>query len=862
MIYELKNKILKNRFFKTILHDSCFMIQSKLPITRYLLLVIFLLLLIAPTPTNALSLVSVRDIVTRLKVYTPSDHTIQFTMSGGMFSGTMQVDFSNAVSDTNNVDYQDIDLAYGPPNLEREQVVLAYPSTNIWGVSMNQTTKILTLTYPTASGTPLVTGDRVIIKIGSNASFGNTTSHALRQMTNGIQGGSKNISISVGADSGDLAIPLVMEDSIGVSGDLAHLILTPISSNKILITILGGIRNATSYHIERSLDGKKYASIAEIPQSKREAEDKNVEQLTTYFYRLVPYNANGALGIADEAIITTPQASALPPAIPSPTPSPQAQPTPTQSISQSQNEPFQKPPSEVQEKKGDNIQNKSPEKEKQEPQATSELPNVNQLKIEKGVQGATFFWKNPKNISDFTIVVRRSEKTFPRSPLEGTAQYQGSGENFSDSPLAEERTYYYTVFVLDKNLHYSSGSFQSITIIPIQKQATPAIPQVSTSAPLQQQPQRVVPNSPVATQEIAQQSTPLVITLGAPISGIADPQKQTIFSLKNTNSDGGVENLNIEIPQNLTEKPIDISVRSIVQTDIQKFDASIQLPIDKEVVGQFFQITARQDEEHLKKFTKTIRLKFKYNEKLFKDFQTDTIHVAYWDPLVEQWIFLPNTFVDVSEKTVVVEVDVNHFTLFGVMADKKEQQHIQPVRKVTVIPQDGKEIVFSQKQELNQKILGVTFTHEGTLEELFLKQDIWQTTQNEYVRICLKEKNIPKNTGQIILKIFSSQYFLVYDPIKKCYGTTFQSPEKKGVYSGSIKIVYNDDRITKVPLTFQVVSPLEEVALKYGELLNQGISFSLFVLAFVLIWLMLLAGGWFAFGRNRVRFSENININE
>src|SRR3989338_9725769 len=139
---------------------------------KYYILFIIAYCLFFVTPVahaTTSSLMNVSYTVSRLKAEEGANHTIQFTMPSGMIDGAITIFFNNAVSDMNGVDYTDIDLLYGPPGRETEKALYVQPGTNVWGVTVNPILKTITLNYPIVYGLPILTGERVIIKIGTHA---------------------------------------------------------------------------------------------------------------------------------------------------------------------------------------------------------------------------------------------------------------------------------------------------------------------------------------------------------------------------------------------------------------------------------------------------------------------------------------------------------------------------------------------------------------------------------------------------------------------------------------------------------------------------------------------------------------------
>ena len=170
----------------------------------------------------ASSLTQVTDIMTRLRTNTPADHEIQFTIINGVGlpgkGDTILINFGNAVSNTNNISYEDTSLKYGAQGQELSQALYTIPGPNVWGVSINSQTKVLTLTFPTSNGTPITTGQRVIIKIGTSV-----RSNA-NQLINGSTSGSHSIEISAGDfDRKQIAIALLENDSVGAGAPVVEI---------------------------------------------------------------------------------------------------------------------------------------------------------------------------------------------------------------------------------------------------------------------------------------------------------------------------------------------------------------------------------------------------------------------------------------------------------------------------------------------------------------------------------------------------------------------------------------------------------------------------------------------------------------
>ncbi len=104
--------------------------------------------------------------MTSIKAQTKADHIIQFTTSQTIATSSISVNFANVVSSTNTVDYESIRLMYGPDGSEAEYPVAAAAGDGIWGAALDQNTKLLTLSYPTARGVPIQAGWRGVVLVG------------------------------------------------------------------------------------------------------------------------------------------------------------------------------------------------------------------------------------------------------------------------------------------------------------------------------------------------------------------------------------------------------------------------------------------------------------------------------------------------------------------------------------------------------------------------------------------------------------------------------------------------------------------------------------------------------------------------
>jgi len=182
--------------------------------------VFFTIVFLIPQNVHALNLSRVSDIMTRLRTDTPADHTIQFTAVSGVgfpnTGDTITISFGDAISSMNSVSYEDIQFLTGDPGQELSRAVYSERGVAVWGVAVNSVQKTITFTFPSSNGTPITTNQRVIIRIGTNAS-------GTKQLINGSTPGSHTITLQVGnRDSRTIAIALLQNDAVGAGGPAAE----------------------------------------------------------------------------------------------------------------------------------------------------------------------------------------------------------------------------------------------------------------------------------------------------------------------------------------------------------------------------------------------------------------------------------------------------------------------------------------------------------------------------------------------------------------------------------------------------------------------------------------------------------------
>jgi len=74
----------------------------------------------------------------------------------------------------------------------------------------------------------------------------------------------------------------------------------------------------------------------------------------------------------------------------------------------------------------------------------------------------TLTWDNPADADFVRVVLVRSETASPTSRNDGTVIYEGNLKEFKDTPIAQDKTYYYSIFSYDAKPNYSQPASISV----------------------------------------------------------------------------------------------------------------------------------------------------------------------------------------------------------------------------------------------------------------------------------------------------------------------------------------------------------------------------------------------------------------
>lgn len=194
-------------------------------------LMLFLVLLlgllrVAPVPAYAAALTSRSLIMTRQQTSTATNFDVRFTTPTGVESSsdtvtlTLPSDFSYG-----SVAFGDIDFFHGATTgFETEETLAATAAAGVWGASVSG--QVLTLTAPTnAAAGEITAGDKVVLRIGTNASGGTN------QITNPSVSGTYILSVAgTFGDSGSYDVFIGSADSISVTATVSATSTTTTSS--------------------------------------------------------------------------------------------------------------------------------------------------------------------------------------------------------------------------------------------------------------------------------------------------------------------------------------------------------------------------------------------------------------------------------------------------------------------------------------------------------------------------------------------------------------------------------------------------------------------------------------------------------
>ncbi len=802
-----------------------------------LLLSIFFLLIFGIESINAiLRLSNLTDLMSRLKAGQNADHALQFYAASGVFSGSIKIYFNDAVSSMGSVTYKDIDLLYGPPGKEVQYALWDRPSTNIWGVIVDNEKHTLTLSYPLANATPIVTGERILIKIGKNAQFREEilfNDRENNQLANSLIPGSKRIDVEINNDFGFLAIPIVSEDSIGLSCQSTLFAPTELKAeNNAGIVKLAWIDNADNengFYVERSQEisttvrdtvTTRYTIFDQLLDMRganiQQSADDKIQAGTTYQYRVRVYNTCGFSGYSNTSTVKTPPGTSISSmlAVAPVAPLVQLKPAPTPASAETSKEVTAEKVSTP------TAEQKSPTPaEAQKPPVS--VPNISGIRSSSTISSITFQWQNPSVVDFASAQIQRSAVSFPQSISDGQTVFKGGAQSFTDNGLAAGQVYYYTFFTLSRSGNLSTGSFLAVTVkelpkVPVEQPitaapaATPSGVELPIIAPVQEiTSSGILPAAPVASVSysapvgIGGNSIAPAVTVSLPVEESrvtvnADEQQRTSAVMQD--SSGGSSAFTVDIPPNTFTEEAEVAITQITTAQTAIIDESARTPIGFESVGNVvYKIHVKNSKgERVKKFEKPVKLTFRYNDSLIQTINEDSLKVYYWESSLNSWMPLKSS-IDTFTNVIIAEVE--HATFFSIFGQQRKDITPQQRQKLLVVSQS--KMIFKRPEKY---LFRTDDLHLASFDQM---RSGWNTltsvgqtfyaVASSVLDICIPAAFFDKDTDSVTLSVAdplrSDQYFLAKDPTRQCYATSFVAPKDMGVFRLAIKSKNADDSV-------------------------------------------------------------------
>lgn len=205
----------------------------------------FLLLNLYVLPVQAGALTSLSDVMSRLSQNTASNHTFSFTLAASTIviqNETITVTFPAAFSATlDGIDCGDIDLLDDGVDESLATAPGCAAGATTWGAAVG--TQVLTLTAPSNASTYLDGSSVVTIKIGTNATVGETGNTQIVNPATAVY------VIELGGtfgDTGKVAVAVINDDQVPVSASVNPTISLTVANTTLALGVLDSGTVATS----------------------------------------------------------------------------------------------------------------------------------------------------------------------------------------------------------------------------------------------------------------------------------------------------------------------------------------------------------------------------------------------------------------------------------------------------------------------------------------------------------------------------------------------------------------------------------------------------------------------------------------
>ncbi len=715
----------------------------------------------------------VSDTLSSQETGSSTNHTIRFISATGLSSGSVTINLANVVSNANAVNHNDIDLSYGPSTGSENDALLGSSAGagGVWGATLDSSSKILTLTYPISGGTPITVGDKVIIKMGTNATFQGT---GTRQVINAISGSSYFIPIISGSDNGRYALVIVADSTVGVSGEQktpnapTNLATIGASTAQINLSWTDKSNNEDGFRIERRTESGSFAFVTNVAAGTASYGDTGLQATTVYYYRVRAFNAFG-----DSLFSNISSVSTLTPAAPPPPPPPPPEPTPEPAPTPSP-EPTPEPtpaPEPTPEPAPAPTPEPAPTAEEPAPEPTPE-PTV---EPEPAPESAPEVTPEP---------TPTTEEPAPEPTVAETATEAVSAtvNAISDASVAVSSAVNNVIGGATSVISNAGGAVVSGVL---------SLFGVSLPTP---------EPAPIPPKEI------ISLRLDTPKSATVTSTATTPQVLSMRHSDGS--GVSLIVPPEAVSESVVFSLQPFSISGAKEWLPDLKVQAQTEVVGGAIYRVVAEDLDEKSKFLhslgKPISIEFKYTDDQVNNIDEKTLSVYHWDTALSSWVEETQAVLSPESNSIIASVD--HLTFFSVQGqlgglDPSQRILINATQSVIISP-GGSELAI---EDLGLKVGG-----EGNVTTAFQQ---FATAPSTDVSVCIPYKSIKKPVRSILGYYGTSQYTLRRDDAAGCYALKITTPEQRGSYPFIIKLLYADDSVEIISFTSVVTSQLQ-VALR------------------------------------------------
>lgn len=195
---------------------------------------IVLLSFVIPKIVDAQSIAAPRDTIGRIKVSLPTSHLITLTLTNNerfKIGDDLNIDFDNNFQIDPNATAVDFDLNDGVERniVSTNGLCVGFNGTNDIAISLDIAASKISF-IPCGSFVQSGLNPTITIRVGENASQGGTGTN---RITNPAIPGTYTNIISIGGSRREVAVQIILEDQLSISGTVDPMIIFSISANDI-----------------------------------------------------------------------------------------------------------------------------------------------------------------------------------------------------------------------------------------------------------------------------------------------------------------------------------------------------------------------------------------------------------------------------------------------------------------------------------------------------------------------------------------------------------------------------------------------------------------------------------------------------